>query len=118
MSSSSTLTSSSIMWKLADNPIILATESPARLRMFKDARIAHTAIGPTKCNHYTRMRATFLPPYFLMTGGYESSPECLLLAYSHQQVLPQEPLLFQFAVLEQESLLLVQEQVSEQVLME
>ena len=45
MSSSSTLTSSSIMWKLADNPIILATESPARLRMFKDARIAHTAIA-------------------------------------------------------------------------
>ena len=45
MSSSSTFMSTPVMWKLADNPIILATESPARLRMFKDARIAHTAIA-------------------------------------------------------------------------
>ena len=38
-------TTTSVMWSLADHPIILATESPARLRMFKDAAIAHTAIA-------------------------------------------------------------------------
>ena len=46
------------LWKLANNQIILATESPARLRMFTDAAIAFTPIAANLDEDAIRLAAS------------------------------------------------------------